>query len=136
VAELLAVGTSRDGWDWLQFWVTFVATVTGLIVFIPWALERRRRPEARFHWRISTKNDSSKMEIWPSGYVPEIGWGQMFLVETAIQNVGDAAGKDTLVNFVVPACIELSSYEKPDVKPSVAVGDKTAGLPPTYAVVS
>jgi hypothetical protein len=65
--------------------------------------------------------------------VPEVKAGQPLLVDVAIQNTGDMAGGDTLINFVVPDCFELRQRRKPEEEPLVA-GNDTAGLPPDNRV--
>jgi hypothetical protein len=66
--------------------------------------------------------------------VPKIKAGQPFLVEAAIQNTGDKAGRDTLINFVAPDCFELRQRGRPEAEPLPGVND-TAGLPPANRVV-
>jgi hypothetical protein len=66
--------------------------------------------------------------------VPKVTAGQPFLVDAAIQNTGDKAGSDTLINFVVPDCFELRQRRKPEEEPLVAAND-TAGLPPDNRVL-
>lgn len=65
--------------------------------------------------------------------MPEVQAGQPLLVDVAIQNTGDMAGGNTLINFVVPDCFELRQRRKPEEEPLVA-GNDTAGLPPDNRV--
>jgi hypothetical protein len=120
----------RDAWAWAQYALSVAAATTGIVVFASWALERRRRPEARFLWRFSQDANPAYLAGWPPGHVPEVTAGQSFLVDAAIQNAGDKAGSDTLINFVVPDCFELRQRRKPEEEPLVAAND-TAGLPRT-----
>jgi hypothetical protein len=53
ILQALSATVERDGWAWLQYALSVVATVTGIVVFSQWALERRRRPEVCFYWRLS-----------------------------------------------------------------------------------
>jgi hypothetical protein len=128
------VAVERDVWDWLLYAVTAVAAVTAIVVFLAWAAELRRRPEVRFSWRLSPDGDPAHLAIWPPDQVPEIKATQPFLVEAAIQNTGDKAGRDTLINFVVPDCFDLRQCAAPAVQPRHATND-TAGLPPDNRVV-
>jgi len=100
ILEALPVAVERDGWDWLLYALSLAAAVTAIVLFLPWALERRRRPEVGFHWKFSPDGDPANLTPWSARYVPEIDPTQLFLVEAAIQNTGDKAGGDTLVNFV------------------------------------
>jgi hypothetical protein len=139
VAELTILGAlpvtlERDGWDWLLYALSVTAATTAIVLFLPWALERRRRPEVQFHWRFSPDGDPTKLALWPADNAPEIDPTRPFLVEAAILNTGDTAGGDTLINFVVPDCFDLRQRGKPDAEPLIA-GNDTAGLPPEYRAV-
>jgi hypothetical protein len=74
------------------------------------------------------------LAIWPPDQVPQIKATQPFLVEAAIQNTGDKAGRDTLINFVVPDCFDQRQTAAPEVEP-LRVGNETAGFPPDNRVV-
>jgi hypothetical protein len=128
------VTVERDVWDWLLYAVTVLAAVTAIIVFLGWAAELRRRPEIQFQWRLSPDGDPIHLTIWPPDHVPEIEATQPLLVEAAVQNTGDKAGRDTLINFVVPDCFDLRQPVAPEAKPLHAVNE-AAGLPPDYRVV-
>jgi hypothetical protein len=128
------VTVERDVWDWLLYAVTAVAAVTAIVVFLAWAAELRRRPEIKFQWRLSPDADPAHLTTWAPDHVPEIKGTQPFLVEAAIQNTGDKAGRDTLINFVVPDCFDLRQRPAPEVEPLHA-GNETAGLPPDIRVV-
>jgi hypothetical protein len=130
----MPVTVARDTWDWLLHAVTAVAAVTAIVVFLAWAAELRRRPEILFQWKFSPDGDPAHLAIWPPDKVPEIKATQPFLVEAAIQNTGDKAGRDTLINFVAPDCFELRQRGRPEVEPLHA-GNDTAGLPPDHRVV-
>jgi len=134
ILEALPVAVERDGWDWLLYALSLAAAVTAIVLFLPWALERRRRPEVGFHWKFSPDGDPANLTPWSAGYVPEIDPTQPFLVEAAIQNTGDKAGGDTLVNFVAPDCFDLSQPSKSEARHLTATHN-TAGLPPEYRVV-
>src|SRR5690348_3507939 len=127
--EILAASVARDGWSWLQFGFAILAGITGFVVFIPWALERRRRPEARFLWKFSENGRLANLEPWEPNRIPKLQRGHLYAVEAAIQNVGDIAGDDGLINFVVPDCFELILPSNPDSKPAVSTNE-TAGIPP------
>ncbi len=134
ILEALPVTVERDGWDWLLYALSITATITAIIAFSVWALELRRRPEVRFRWRFSPDGDPANLTLWQPDYVPEVNPRLPFLVEAAIQNTGDRAGNDTLVNFVAPDCFDLRQYFKPETEHASAEND-TAGLPPEYRVV-
>jgi hypothetical protein len=128
------VMVERDVWDWLLYAVTAVAAVTAIVVFLGWAAELRRRPEIKFQWRLSPDGDPAQLAIWPPVEVPEIRPGQPLLVEAAILNTGDKAGRDALINFVAPDCFDLRQCEAPAVEPRHA-GNDTVGLPPDHRVL-
>jgi len=128
------VTAERDVWDWLLYAVTALAAVTAIVVFSTWAAELRRRPEIRFYWRLSPDGDPAHLAIWPPDEVPKIKVTQPFLVEAAIQNTGDKAGRDTLINFVAPDCFDLRQIEAPEDEP-LRAGNDTVGLPPDNRVV-
>jgi hypothetical protein len=134
IVVLRAVAVDRDAWAWAQYTVSVTAATTGIVVFLYWALERRRRPEVLIRWWFSPDGDPAHSATWPPDHVPEIKAGQPFLVDAAIQNTGDMAGSDTLINFVVPDCFELCQRRTPEEEPLVA-GNDTAGLPPDNRVV-
>jgi hypothetical protein len=129
----LPVTVERDRWDWFLYIVSLATAFTALIVFLPWALERRRRPEARIIWALSLDGDPSNMGSWPPDHVPQVKPGQAFFVQVAVLNVGDRASEDALVNFVVPDCFDLRKHFDPEAKPSRA-GNPTAGLAPEHRV--
>jgi hypothetical protein len=132
MARIVAV--ERDMWDWLLYAVTALAAVTAIVVFLAWAAELRRRPEIRFYWRLSPDGDPAHLAIWPPDKVPEIRPGQLLLVEAAIQNTGDKAARDALINFVAPDCFDVRQCDVPGVEPRHA-GNDTVGLPPDNRVV-
>jgi len=134
ILEAFPVTVERDVWDWLLYVLSLVAATTAIVLFLPWALERRRRPETRFYWRLSPDGDPAHLAVWEPDDVPEIKAAQPFLVEAAIQNTGDKAGGDTLINFVASDCFDLRQWEAPEVQPLHA-GNATAGLPPDNRVV-
>ena len=134
ILEALPATVERDGWDWLLYVLSLAAAATAIVLFLPWALERRRRPEVGFHWKFSPDGDPENLTPWSAGYEPEIDPTQPFLVEAAIQNTGDKAGGDTLINFVAPDCFDLSQPSKPEARHFTATHN-TAGLPPEYRVV-
>jgi len=51
ILEAFPVTVERDVWDWLLYAVSAIAATTAIVLFLPWALERRRRPEIRFRGR-------------------------------------------------------------------------------------
>jgi hypothetical protein len=127
---LRAVAVDRDAWAWTQYAVSVTAATTGIIVFLSWAAQWRRRPEILFQWWFSPDGDPEHSTGWPPDHVPEVKAGQPFLVDVAIQNTGDmAAGGDTLINFVVPDCFELRQRRKPEEEPLVAGNDTAGGCP-------
>lgn len=139
MAKLAILGASsvtivRDAWDWLLYAATALAAITAIVAFSAWALELRRRPEVRFYWRLSPDGDPTHLADWPADHVPEISSTQSFLIAAAIQNTGDKAGGDTLINFVVPDCFDLHQVEAPQVEP-IRAGNETAGLLPDNRVV-
>jgi len=134
ILRAFPVTVERDVWDWLLYAVSAIAAVTAIVAFSVWASELRRRPETRFQWRFSPDDDPANLAPWPADYVPEINPTQPFLVEVAIQNRGDKAGGNTLLNFVVPDCFDLRQRAYPEAEPQVA-GNDTAGLPPEYRIV-
>src|SRR6266511_2055583 len=115
------VMVERDVWDWLLYAVTAVAAVTAIVVFLGWAAELRRRPEIKFQWRLSPDGDPAQLAIWPPVEVPEIRPGQPLLVEAAILNTGDKAGRDALINFVAPDCFDVRQCDAPAVEPHHAL---------------
>lgn len=133
VHEVLAAEVARDGLAWAQSVLAVLVGVTGLIVFVPWALERRRRPEVRFQWKIALNGEAANLDLWPEDEVPEVKADQKILIEAAIQNVGDRPGEEGLINFVVPDILRLTSAGNPDRKMVVAT-NMTAGQPPDYRV--
>jgi hypothetical protein len=134
MAWAMPIAVDRDAWVWAQYGLSVTAAITGIIVFLSWAAQWRRRPEILLRWWFSLDGDPAHSASWPPDYVPEIKAGQAFLVDVAIQNTGDMAGGDTLINFVVPDCFELCQRRESEEEPLVA-GNDTAGLPPDNRVV-
>jgi len=129
----LPVSVQRDPWDWFLYAVSFAAAVTAVVLFLPWALERRRRPEIQINWALSLDGDPASVDDWPADHVPKITPGQAICVRVAILNVGDRASEGSLANFVVPDCFELRNSYDPKAKPLLS-GNLTAGLPPEHRV--
>ena len=129
----LPVTVERDLWDWYLYAASLCAAITAIVLFLPWALERRRRPEVRIDWALSLDGDPAKLEDWPANYIPQIIPGQAIYVRVAVHNVGDRASEAALTNFVVPACFDLRRYSDLEAKPDFS-GNPTAGLPPDYRV--
>jgi len=120
----LPVTVERDLWDWYLYAASLCAAITAIVLFLPWALERRRRPEVRIDWALSLNGDPAKLENWPADYVPQIIPGQAIYVRVAVHNVGDRASEAALTNFVVPACFDLRMYSDLEAKPDFS------GTPP------
>jgi hypothetical protein len=97
----LPVTVERDLWDWYLYAASLCAAITAIVLFLPWALERRRRPEVRIDWALSLDGDPAKLEDWPADYIPQIIPGQAIYVRVAVHNVGDRASEAALTNFVV-----------------------------------
>ena len=53
ILQALSAPVERDGWTWLQYALSVIATVTAIVAFSQWALELRRRPEVAFSWKFS-----------------------------------------------------------------------------------
>jgi hypothetical protein len=60
----------RDLWDWYLYAASLCAAITAIVLFLPWTLERRRRPGVRIDWALSLDGDPAKLEDWPANYVP------------------------------------------------------------------
>jgi hypothetical protein len=131
----LAVPASveRDAWDWYLSAASLLAAITAIILFLPWALERRRRPEVRIEWALSLDGNPAKLDHWPADYVPHITPGQAVSVRIAVHNVGDRASQAALTNFAVPDCFDLRRYSDLEANPPYS-GNPTAGLPPDFRV--
>jgi hypothetical protein len=129
----MRVSVDRDLWDWLLYAASLLAATTAIVLFLPWALERRRRPEIQIDWALSLDGDPAKVDDWPAAHVPEITPGQAICARVAILNVGDRASEAALANFVVPDCFELRNSYDLEAKPLLS-GNLTAGLPPEHRV--
>jgi hypothetical protein len=129
----IPVTVERDLWDWYLYVASRSAAITAIVLFLPWALERRCRPEVRIDCALLLDGDPAKLEDWPADYVPRIIPGQAVYVRVAVHNVGDRASEAALTNFVVPACFDLRRYSDLEAKPGFS-GNLTAGLPPDYRV--
>lgn len=125
----MPVSVQRDPWDWLLYAASLLAATAAITLFVPWALERRRRPEVRIDWARSLDGDPAKFEDWTADDAPEIIPGQALHVRVAILNVGDRASEAALTNFIVPDCFELRSSHVPEASPAYSE-NPTAGLPP------
>jgi hypothetical protein len=123
----------RDGWDLLALIITIAAGTTALIVFIPWALERRRRPEGRLLWQLAIDGRGEGLADWPPELMPNLPRGSAILVRVAMLNVGDQPASDVLANFVAPSCIALSRVTDPPQRPTAST-DEIAGLLPDERV--
>jgi hypothetical protein len=108
---------------------TVVTSTTALIAFLPWALERRRRPEGRLLWQFATDAPGDGLADWPPELVPDLSRGSAILVRVAMLNVGDQPASDALTNFVVPTCIALRKVTEPTHRPTAST-DPIAGLLP------
>jgi hypothetical protein len=134
IVQAFPIAVERDGWDWLLYDLSAAAAFTAIVAFLMWALELRRRPEIGFYWWLSLDGDPAHSADWEPDEVPEIKAAQPFRVAVAIQNTGDKAGSDTLINFVASDCFDLRRWEAPEDEP-LRAGNATAGLPPDNQVV-
>jgi hypothetical protein len=123
----------RDVWDWCLYSASLLAAITAIILFLPWTLERRRRPEVKIDWGLSLEGDPVNLDDWPANRVPKITPGQAVCIQVAVHNVGDRASEAALTNFVVPDCLDLRSNHDLEAKPAFS-GNPTAGLPPAHRV--
>jgi len=114
------VVTGRDGWDWLLLIVSLVAGAIAIVVFPPWALERRRRPEVDILFQVSETGEPEQMRDWKPDEVVDLRPGQQLLVMAAMCNVGDRSGDATLVNLVVPGLLNLRLARDEEAEPIVA----------------
>jgi hypothetical protein len=127
------VSVDRDFWDWLLYVVSFLAAVTAIVLFLPWALERRRRPEIGYSFRFSETGRPEDLRDWFHPETIQISPGRTVLIETAIQNVGDRSGELTLLNFVLPDMFTLEMDNSTSVK-ATRTKNFTAGLPPDWGI--
>ena len=134
VIDPAIVSVDRDVWDWFLYVASLLAAVTAVVLFLPWALERRRRPEVRYAFRISDTGRPEDLRDWFHQDLIRVHARQTVLVETAIQNVGDKPGELTLLNFVVPDIFTLEMDGSTTVK-ATKTKNFTAGLPPNWAIV-
>jgi hypothetical protein len=123
----------RDLWSWYLYAASLLAAITAIVLFLPWALERRRRPEVKIDWALSLNGDPVKFDDWAAEDAPKIIPGQVICVRVAVHNVGDRASEAALTNFVVPDCFDLRNNYNPEAKPAFS-GNPTAGLPPEHRV--
>ncbi len=131
----MPVSVQRDSWDWLLYALSVLAATAAIILFVPWALERRRRPEVKIEWALSLDGDPANLTDWNANEAPEITPGQVVCVRVTFHNVGDRAGEAALSNFVVAAdYFDLRNNYRPEQNPAFS-GDRTAGLPPDYRVI-
>jgi hypothetical protein len=72
-----------------------------------WALDKRRRPEFRLLWFISTTGDPKDLTPWEPDTTPTVPAGAEWLVRVAIENVGNRAAERVMANFVVAPDINL-----------------------------
>ena len=128
-----AVSVQKDFWDWMLYATSLLAALIAIFLFLPWALDRRRRPEVRISFRIAESGRPEDLRDWSHAETPDIAAGQAILIEAAIQNVGDAPGVSTLTNFVVPELFLLRCVDSASVKSTVTL-NYTAGLPPDYRI--
>jgi hypothetical protein len=129
----LSVVVQRDFWDWLLYALSVLAATAAVLLFAPWALDRRRRPEVRFLWELST-NAGESFTSWPPDCVKSIVAGQPYEIRIGIQNVGDKAPENALLNFVVPDCLTLENANSP-AQATIASTDTTTGIPPLNRVL-
>src|SRR4051812_12972926 len=103
---VISVVVQRDFWDWLLYGLSALAAIAAIGLFAPWALDRRRRPEVHFLWEFSA-NTGESASPWPPDCAKSIVPGQSYEIRIGIQNIGDRAPENALVNFVVPDCLRL-----------------------------
>jgi len=92
ILEAFPVTVERDSWDWLLYILSLVAATTAIVLFLPWALERRRRPETRFQWRFSPDGDPAHLAVWYNmfGHLASAGltWNDVKIVPVPTVNDG------------------------------------------------
>lgn len=131
MTDLETINVAKDLGDWILYYLSLGAAATAIVLFVPWALERRRRPEVHVLWQFSRTGQLEDLEEWPVGTRHEIAPGDEVLISVSILNSGDRAGEDMLTNFVVPDLFSLAFDDDLTAKPAVA-RNMTAGLPPQF----
>lgn len=129
IAYLLA-GQSRDVWEWGALALGWAASLAALVAFVPWALERRRRPEFRIFGDLVQQDGTPRS--WPTGHNP-MAINEVLHVRIGNRNVGDTVAKDIRWNFVAPTSLHLSSTSSDPDQPRRST-DKSAGVGPDYSV--
>lgn len=106
-----------------------------IFLVLPWALERRRRPEVDVLWEISMSVSPEDLRHWEPDQTIELKPGQQVLVAASIRNVGDRQGDSTQINLVVPKIlgIGMELEDATRVEPMDS-RNGTAGIPPSFAV--
>jgi hypothetical protein len=112
--------------------LSVLAAFAAIFLFLPWALDRRRRPEARFLWKISGEGNSGVS--WSPCDAQPIQPGQRYEVSVGIQNIGDRAPENALINFVVPDCLTLENANSPEQRAAPSENE-TAGMAPLHRVL-
>jgi hypothetical protein len=131
----MPVSLERDPWDWVLYAASLSAAIAAVILFLPWALERRRRPEVKIEWALSLDGDPANLTDWNANDAPKVTPGQVICVRVAFHNVGDRATEAALTNFVAAAdYFDLRNNYRPEQNPAFS-GDLTAGLPPDHQVI-
>jgi hypothetical protein len=57
MAWAMPIAVDRDAWVWAQYGLSVTAAITGIIVFLSWAAQWRRRPEILLRWWFSLDGD-------------------------------------------------------------------------------
>jgi hypothetical protein len=134
VVVLRAVSVDRDAWAWMQYALSVAAATTGIVVFASWALERRRRPEARFLWRFSPDANPAYLAAWPPDHVPKVTAGSRswWTWRSRTPATRQAATHSSTSWFpTASSCASAGSRRRSPWSPQ----NDTAGLPPDNRVL-
>jgi hypothetical protein len=69
---------------------------------------------------------------WPADHEPDIPAGSCLLVEASLRNVGDAATKQAMTNFVAPLFAELAKVSGSEPRPKPIRTTKVVFVPATF----
>lgn len=132
------VQVSRDAWDWAALIAALVLLVTGLITFLFWLAQIRRKPEIEYGWSLSRGDSTGPYVPWPRDGDPVVlRPGQPLFLRIGLTNIGDALADHAIANVLVPEQIELFGRGRDDrpVERILSGAENTlAGLPPEYRV--
>lgn len=119
---------------------TALNTVTAgvaVAAYAQWQREQRRRPEVKVDWWWSVDSRDAGYQPWPHDQKLDAEAGTTLWIRTALTNIGDAAGQQSVMNFLAPAAVAIGRWDHAKwdyIRPRDGAENPRVGAPPENTV--